>query len=127
MGNGRRLFHLRYSDDHPLNSTWNLGAGGQQITCSDIEYVTVNPPAGMTCSQYMDPYMALAGGYLTNPGSTMACQFCSLRTTDELLGPLFNIKYSNRWRDALIIIAFIVFNVRDFSVCLACFVLILLL
>jgi ATP-binding cassette subfamily G (WHITE) protein 2 (SNQ2) len=63
----------------------------------------------------MDPYMARAGGYLTNPDSTAACQFCSLRTTDDLLDLSFNIKYSNRWRDVGIFVAFIVFNVRDFS------------
>jgi len=72
----------------------------------------------MTCSQYMDPYMTRAGGYLTNPDSTTACQFCSLRTTDDLLDFSFNIKYSNRWRDVGIFIAFIAFNVCDFSVSL---------
>ena len=60
--------------------------------------------------------MSRAGGYLTNPDATTACQFCSFRTTDEFLDLSFNIKYSNRWRDVGIFIAFIAFNVRDFSV-----------
>ena len=113
MGNGKRLFHARYFSNHSLNSMWYLGLGGQEVTCSDIEYATINPPAGLTCSQYMDPYIASSGGYLTNPDSTTACQFCSLRTTDELLDLSFNIKYSNRWRDVGIFIAFIAFNVCD--------------
>ena len=87
--------------------------------CSDIEYVTINPPSGMTCSKYLDPFIANAGGYLTNPDSTTACQFCSFTTTDVLLDVLFNIKYSNRWKNLGIFGAFIVFNVRDFSVSLA--------
>ena len=55
--------------------------------------------------------MSRAGGYLTNPDATSACQFCSFRNTDEFLDLSFNIKYSNRWRDIGIFIAFIVFNV----------------
>ena len=56
--------------------------------------------------------MSRAGGYLTNPDSTSACQFCSFRNSDEFLDLSFNIKYSNRWRDVGIFIAFIMFNVR---------------
>lgn len=64
-------------------------AGRQPMSYSDIKYMTINPPAGMTCSQYMDPFIFHAGGYLTNLGST----------TDELLNVLFNLKYSNRQRN----------------------------
>ena len=59
----------------------------------------------------MDQYIARAGGYLTNPDSTSDCQFCSFRNTDEYLDLSFNIKYSHRWRDIGIFVAFIVFNV----------------
>ena len=61
----------------------------------------------------MDPYISRFGGYLTNPDSTDACRFCSFRTTDEFLALSFNIKYSHRWRNVGIFVAFIVFNVRD--------------
>ena len=60
----------------------------------------------------MNPYMSRAGGYLTNPDSTSACQFCSFRNADEFLDLSFNIKHSNRWRDVGIFLAFIAFNVR---------------
>jgi len=56
--------------------------------------------------------MSRAGGYLSNPDSTSACRFCSFRNTDQFLDLSFNIKYSNRWRDVGIFIAFIAFNVR---------------
>lgn len=121
MGNGKLSFFTRPLST-AVHSSWMryLGLGGQQITCSEVEYSTINPPAGLTCSQYMDPYMSRAGGYLTNPDSTSACQFCSFRNTDEFLDLSFNIKYSNRWRDIGIFIAFIVFNVRrpDFLTCM---------
>jgi len=60
----------------------------------------------------MNPFMSHAGGYLANPDSTSACQFCAFRNTDEFLDLSYNIKYSNKWRDVGIFVAFIVLNVR---------------
>ncbi|KIM37032.1 hypothetical protein M413DRAFT_448754 [Hebeloma cylindrosporum] len=85
--------------------------GGYQVNCSPIEFSTINPPSGMTCEQYMNPYIASMGGYLTNPTASAACQFCSVRTTDEFLKNAFNIYYSHRWRNFGIFVAFICFNV----------------
>ena len=67
----------------------------------------------------MGPYMSRAGGYLANPDATTACQFCPFRTADEFLDLSFNIKYSNRWKDVGVFIAFIALNVRDLSIFLA--------
>jgi len=85
--------------------------GRQNITCSPVELVTLNPPSGHTCGQYMQNFIAFAGGYLTNPAATKGCEFCSVRTTDQFLESNFNIFYHNRWRDLGIMLAFIVFNV----------------
>ncbi|KAF8877242.1 pleiotropic drug resistance ABC transporter [Gymnopilus junonius] len=85
--------------------------GKQIVNCSPVEFVSLTPPSGMTCGQYMGPYMSFAGGYLTNPNATSACQFCSVRTTDEFLGAAFNIYYSHHWRNFGILVAFIAFNV----------------
>jgi len=85
--------------------------GDYPITCSPIEYVTINPPAGLTCGEYMAPYMSYAGGYLTNPSESAACQFCSTRTTNEFLELNFNIFYSHAWRNVGLLVAFTFFNV----------------
>lgn len=85
--------------------------GKQEIQCSDIELVTIQPPSGQTCSQYMDPYISAAGGYLSNANATSDCGYCSFATTDAFLGQSFNIFYSNHWRDLGIFVAFIFFNV----------------
>lgn len=55
--------------------------------------------------------MSSAGGYLENPESASACQFCSIRTTDQFLASGFNIIYGHRWRNFGIMMAFVVFNV----------------
>lgn len=85
--------------------------GRQPIICSDTELVTLDPPAGQTCSGFLDPYIARAGGYLTNPDASTGCLFCSSRTTDQWLGPTFNIYYERHWRDFGLFCAYIVFNV----------------
>ncbi|KAF8156049.1 pleiotropic drug resistance ABC transporter [Crassisporium funariophilum] len=85
--------------------------GRQEVNCAAVELATINPPAGMTCDQYMGPYMSFAGGYLTNPSASSACQFCSVRSTDEFLAGAFNIFYKNHWRDFGLMMAFVAFNI----------------
>ena len=81
------------------------------IQCSDVELVTIEPPSGLSCADYMGPFMSYAGGYLTNPNSTAACRYCAYDTTDAFLETSFNIFYSHHWRNLGIFAAFIVFNV----------------
>ncbi|KAJ6624079.1 ABC-2 type transporter-domain-containing protein [Mycena sp. CBHHK59/15] len=69
------------------------------------------PPSGQTCGQYLATYIANAGGYLTNPDASSACEFCSTATTDQFLGASFNIFYSHHWRDAGLMFAYIGFNI----------------
>ncbi|KAH9854553.1 ABC-2 type transporter-domain-containing protein [Lenzites betulinus] len=84
--------------------------GKQEIKCSAVELVTIQPPSGQTCAQYMGPYISAAGGYITNPDATSACEYCSFATTDAFLGTSFNIFYSHHWRNLGIFVAFIFFN-----------------
>ncbi|KAI0332261.1 pleiotropic drug resistance ABC transporter [Cubamyces sp. BRFM 1775] len=85
--------------------------GKMPIVCSPVELVTIQPPSGQSCSQYMGPYISMAGGYLTNPDASSNCQYCSFSSTDGFLGLSFNIFYSNHWRDLGIFAAFICFNI----------------
>jgi len=86
--------------------------GHQTIRCSDVELVQLNPPDGMSCAQYMNPFISSAGGYLTNPDATTACNFCSMSTADQFLASGFNIFYGHAWRNFGLMFAYIVFNVR---------------
>ncbi|KAF8638204.1 hypothetical protein AX16_010550 [Volvariella volvacea WC 439] len=85
--------------------------GHSEISCSPIEFVTINPPSGQTCSQYMGPWMSHAGGYLSNPNATSDCQFCGMRSADMFLGQSFNIFYDHRWRNIGLMAAFTAFNI----------------
>jgi len=86
--------------------------GHQTIRCSDVELVQLNPPDGMSCAQYMNPFISSAGGYLANPDATTACSFCSMSTADQFLASGFNIFYGHAWRNFGLMFAYIVFNVR---------------
>lgn len=85
--------------------------GGQAIVCSSTELVSVNPPKGLTCGEYMNPFIDLAGGYLTNAGDTEGCQYCPYKTADQYMYSRFNITYSDHWRNLGIIFGFVAFNI----------------
>ncbi|KAF8557465.1 pleiotropic drug resistance ABC transporter [Imleria badia] len=85
--------------------------GNQLITCTSTEFGTIEPPLGMSCSAYMDPYIALAGGYLADPNATAACAFCPFRTTDAYMQFNFNVSNGHHWRDLGIILGVTGFNV----------------
>jgi len=85
--------------------------GNLEINCSPLEFVTINPPSGMTCGEYMGPFMSRAGGYLKDAAASASCQFCSTRTTNQFLEGNFNIFYGHRWRNVGLMCAFTVFNV----------------
>ncbi|KIY47177.1 hypothetical protein FISHEDRAFT_66171 [Fistulina hepatica ATCC 64428] len=84
--------------------------GHHSIHCSDVEYVTLNPPSGQTCSEYMATYISEFGGYLTNPDASSDCQFCSTDSADQYLQSHFNIFYGHHWRNVGILCGFIAFN-----------------
>ncbi|KAG6909483.1 hypothetical protein DXG01_017205 [Tephrocybe rancida] len=85
--------------------------GRQELQCSPVEYVKINPPSGQTCGQYMNNFISFAGGYLTNSDATSDCNFCSVHSSDQFLAQTFNIFYSHRWRNIGIMFAFIIFNI----------------
>ena len=86
--------------------------GRHEINCGSTEFVSVQPPSGQTCTQYLQAYISNAGGYLENPDATSDCMYCSARTTDEFLGRNFSMLYDRHLRDLGIFIAYCVFNVR---------------
>ncbi|KAG1855629.1 ABC-2 type transporter-domain-containing protein [Suillus subalutaceus] len=85
--------------------------GGQLINCASNELVPINPPSGLSCAAYMDPFMSFAGGYITNPDATTQCLYCPYRTTDQFMFSSFNISYSHHWRNTGIVLGNVVFNV----------------
>jgi len=86
------------------------GIGNAAVVCSDIEYLHFNPPSGQTCAQYLDPYIQIAGGYITNGNATTDCNFCTLSDTNAFLASV-NSFYSQRWRNFGLMWPYIIFNI----------------
>jgi ATP-binding cassette subfamily G (WHITE) protein 2 (PDR) len=94
-----------------VDAMLSVGVGNTAIICTELELLTVDPPAGSTCAQYFEPYInATGGGYLVDKAATSACRFCSVSDTNVFLAS-FNASYDNRWRNFGIMWAYIVFNV----------------
>ncbi|KAI0800819.1 ABC-2 type transporter-domain-containing protein [Fomes fomentarius] len=102
---------LYYLDPYTrlLSSMLSTELHGLSITCRDAEFALFQPPAGQTCQTWATEFIAGFGGYLDNPDDTAVCRYCQYAVGDDYLRPL-NIAYSNRWRDAFILLAFCVFN-----------------
>ncbi|KAH3686735.1 hypothetical protein WICPIJ_002278 [Wickerhamomyces pijperi] len=82
----------------------------QVVKCSTTELVTMQPTSGLTCGDYLAPYIEAAGtGYVNNPLATANCEFCSLSTTDAFLSSV-SLSYSRKWRNLGIFIAYIFIN-----------------
>jgi ATP-binding cassette subfamily G (WHITE) protein 2 (SNQ2) len=90
----------------------NSAVGRHEITCSGVEYVTIIPPGGQSCQQYLGQYINQSGGYITNPNALENCQYCSYRTTDQFLQTNSNIFYSHHWRNFGFMWIYVGFNVR---------------
>ncbi|KAF4122564.1 ABC-type branched-chain amino acid transport system, ATPase component [Geosmithia morbida] len=95
-----------------LSSILSTGLANVDVTCESNELVTVNPPANMTCDEFLtDPgFVAGAGGYLENGSATTACQYCPLAKTNTFLAGI-SANFDNRWRDFGIGMVYIIFNI----------------
>ncbi|KAJ7070657.1 ABC-2 type transporter-domain-containing protein [Mycena amicta] len=82
---------------------------GLTVQCKSDEFATFNPPANMTCGQWAQAFINVTGGYLQDASATSDCKYCTYSVGDQFYEPL-GIRFSQRWRDAFIFLAFIVFN-----------------
>ncbi|EDK44697.1 multidrug resistance protein CDR1 [Lodderomyces elongisporus NRRL YB-4239] len=77
------------------------------VVCNANEMVPVVPPQGMSCNQFLGPFIQRVGGYVESVDGV--CYFCLMGSTNVFLHSL-NAEYSERWRNWGIVIAFIVIN-----------------
>jgi ATP-binding cassette subfamily G (WHITE) protein 2 (PDR) len=80
------------------------------VVCASNELLVFKPVKDYTCSQYLGPYMKVAGGYLLDENAKDYCQFCPMKTTDVFLDSI-HADYDKRGRNIGIFICFIAINV----------------
>ncbi|KAK1762467.1 putative abc transporter cdr4 protein [Phialemonium atrogriseum] len=93
-----------------VSAMLSTGLANTKVTCSDNEYVVFNPPDGQTCGQYLEGYVAAAGGYIRNSGAVSDCAYCPVADTNVFLTSISS-SYDNRWRDFGLGMVYIVFNI----------------
>lgn len=93
-----------------ISGMLSTAVGGASVHCSDAELLTVNPPAGQTCAEYLDPFVSELGGALLNGVATADCHMCPISSTDAFLAGL-NISAADAWRNFGLMWVYIVFNV----------------
>lgn len=102
------LFMYRFNPfTYLVSVVLSVGLAHSRVECSESELLHFVPPEGLTCEQYMAPYMAKAGGYLTVENAK--CVYCKMRDTGPFLKSI-NADYHTRWRDIGVFIGFIVFD-----------------
>lgn len=80
----------------------------QPVQCASEEFARFEAPNGLSCDEYVQPFIAEAGGYVQTASDGL-CEFCQYATGDEF-GVGFSVYYRNIWRDFGIFCGFIAFN-----------------
>ncbi|KAI4939897.1 uncharacterized protein J4E92_001183 [Alternaria infectoria] len=79
-----------------------------EIKCSESEFAMFDPPAGQTCSDYLQAWMAGPGSRtnLVNPDATADCRVCQYTRGSDYLYTVNLNDYYYGWRDAAICVIF---------------------
>ncbi|CAK7567123.1 MAG: Multidrug resistance protein [Sporothrix epigloea] len=105
------IFMYRLSPfTYMVSAMLSVAVANTEVKCAPNEFLTFDPPSGQTCFEYLQEYMKVAGGYVTNENATSACSFCAVSDTNSALASV-NSYYSERWRNFGILWAFIIFNI----------------
>ncbi|KAF1948956.1 hypothetical protein CC80DRAFT_529725 [Byssothecium circinans] len=86
-----------------------VGIGEQVVNCSSAEIISIPSRPGTSCGDYLNRFIAIAGGRAENPLSSETCMYCPLRNTHDFL-TVFSMSYQARWRDLGIALLYVSFN-----------------
>lgn len=93
-----------------ISAVLSTGLANVDVTCASNEYITLNPPDGQACGEYMADYITRAGGYLLDPSTTSDCKFCKIKETNVYLAGISS-HYEDRWRNFGLMWVYIAFNI----------------
>ena len=98
-----------------LEGFLSVAVHGRKVQCESTEFAKFSAPPGQTCESYVTPYISQAGGYVQT-GANGLCEFCQYATGDEF-GMSFNVRYSQKWLDFGVFIAYCAFNFMVVFLC----------
>lgn len=88
----------------------SAGMTGAKITCSAREILRMEPPSGLTCGEFLQPYADATSGAVYNPEATSSCEFCTMTSSDSFLGSV-DARINVGWESFGISMAYVVINV----------------
>jgi ATP-binding cassette subfamily G (WHITE) protein 2 (PDR) len=88
----------------------SVAVANTNVVCAANELLTVQPPMGSTCAEYLADYVSVAGGYLIDGNATADCTFCRVDSTNVFLD-VVSAPFSEAWRNFGIVFVYIAFNV----------------
>lgn len=93
-----------------VSSFMSTTLGQAPAHCADSEFQRFAAPDGMSCKEYLAPYISAAGGYLRDEAARGAdCEFCQMDSTDQFLLRI-NSNWDTRWRDFGLLWVYVLFN-----------------
>ncbi|KAL6875257.1 ABC transporter ABCl1 [Trichoderma novae-zelandiae] len=105
------IFMYRVSPfSYLVNGMLSVAVANTNVYCADNEFVRMQPPANKTCGEYLQAFIDLTHGNITNPDSTDECVYCSVSETNTFLATVGS-HYSERWRNFGLIWVYILFNI----------------
>jgi ATP-binding cassette subfamily G (WHITE) protein 2 (PDR) len=105
------IFMYRVSPfTYMMTGMLTVGLANSPVVCAVNEFLYMDAPSGLTCGEYLAPYIKMAGGLVQNPDATSMCQFCTTTTTNTFLESI-SAPYSDRWRNLGIFIVYPVFHI----------------
>lgn len=87
------------------------GLAGANITCSNTQFLVISPPVGITCDEYLAPYLKATGGMVMNLTTFTSCQYCPISNADSLLHGDLGIGWDDPWNNVGYLATFVAFNV----------------
>ncbi|KAL2128209.1 hypothetical protein VTI74DRAFT_9521 [Chaetomium olivicolor] len=93
-----------------VSAMLSTAVANTDVVCAANEFLKFKPANGLSCGEYMQPWMDKWGGYLTDPLSTEQCSFCTIGKTNAFLARVKS-DYADRWRNFGILWVYIIFNV----------------
>ncbi|KAK4178978.1 ATP-binding cassette transporter [Triangularia setosa] len=92
-----------------VSSILSTGLANVGVYCAEKEFITLVPPTGQSCGDYMAEYISRSGGYLLDGAQQSKCSYCPLSETNTFLAAIGS-DYGDRWRNFGLIWVYILFN-----------------
>ncbi|KAF2818778.1 AtrD, ABC-transporter [Ophiobolus disseminans] len=93
-----------------IDGTVVAGLANTQLHCSDIEFLHIEPPSGLSCADYLANYISMAGGYLANPDAMFNCAYCQVKDANAILS-FYGVEVRTRWHSFGYLAVYSVFNI----------------